>query len=212
MDEGKLEKVQDLLLPSPSVYPNEAYRLGHEGKAILVVHPGIGAALAAGTFDELIALGCRKFVACGSAGVLRTELKRDTLVIPSSAVRDEGTSFHYCPPSRDIAMDRGVIQKLEAVLKKQNINYYIGKTWTTDGFYRETKGKVANRCAEGCLTVDMECSALLAVAGFRNVTFGQYFAVADDVSGDEWDPRDADERLSFHERLFWLSVEACLSL
>jgi uridine phosphorylase len=212
LDEGRLDKIQELLMPSPSVHPNEAYRLEYGSKIVIVVHPGIGAALAAGTFEELIALGCRKFVACGSAGVLKPELKRGTVVIPSLAVRDEGISYHYCPPAREIEADRKVVKKLESVLIKHGINYEIGKTWTTDGFYRETKSKIDKRSKEGCIAVDMECSALIAVANFRKVVFGQYLAAGDDVSGEEWDSRYVDNRLSINEKVFWLSVEACLSL
>jgi uridine phosphorylase len=58
----------------------------------------------------------------------------------------------------------------------------------------------------------MECAAFLAVAKFRGVTFGQYLVAGDDVSGDEWDPRRGGEGLPIQERVFWLSVEACLSL
>jgi uridine phosphorylase len=212
LDEGRLEKIHELMLPSPAVHPNEAYRLEYEGKTVVVAHPGVGAALAAGTFEELIALGCRKFVACGSAGVLKSELKRGAVVIPGSAVRDEGASYHYCPPAREIEMDKKVVKKLESVLVKHGINYEIGKTWTTDGFYRETKGKVDKRSKEGCIAVDMECSALIAVANFRKVVFGQYLAAGDDVSGEKWDPRYLDNTLSFYEKVFWLSVEACFSL
>src|SRR3989304_5265474 len=75
-DEGRLEKIQELQLPAPTTYPNEVYRMEYEGKIIVVAHPGVGAALAAGTFEELIAMGCCKFVACGSAGGLRAGLKR----------------------------------------------------------------------------------------------------------------------------------------
>jgi uridine phosphorylase len=212
IDEGRLEKILDLLIPSPSVYPNEAYRLEYEGKTLVVAYPGIGSALAAGTLEELIALGCRKFVACGSSGVLKPALKRGAVVIPAVAVRDEGTSYHYCPPGREIKTDAEVVRKLEKVLVKHGIDYEIGKTWTTDGFYRETKGKVAKRTGEGCITVEMECSALMAVANFRRVAFGQYLTAGDDVSGEEWDPRYVDNTLSFNEKVFWLSVEACLSL
>jgi uridine phosphorylase len=212
IDEGRLEIIQGLLMPEPTVYPRDAYRLEYEGKTVLVVHPGIGAALAAGNLDQLIALGCRKFVACGSAGVMKPELKRGAVVIPEAAVRDEGTSYHYCPPSREIEMDRSVVRKLEAVLVKHSINYEIGKAWTTDGFFRETKGKVAQRTREGCIVVDMECSAFIAVANFRNVVFGQYLAAGDDVSGEEWDMRYVDNAFSYYEKVFWLSVEACLSL
>ena len=109
--------------------------------------------MAAGTFEELIAIGCRKFVACGSSGVLKSELKRGAVIIPDKAVRDEGASYHYCPPSREIQMEKAVVKKLEKVLIKHKINYEIGKTWTNDGFYRETKGKVDRRTREGCITV-----------------------------------------------------------
>jgi uridine phosphorylase len=210
--EGRLVKIQDLLIPAPSVYPNEVYRLDYEGKTVAVAHPGVGSALAAGTLDELIALGCRKFVACGSSGVLKSSLKRGVVVIPGVAVRDEGTSFHYCPPAREMKMDTSVVRKLEKVLQKHGFKYEIGKTWTTDGFYRETKGKVARRTGEGCIVVDMECSALLAVAAFRKVSFGQYLTAGDDVSGEEWDPRHVEDSLSFNEKVFWLSVEACVGL
>jgi uridine phosphorylase len=212
LEEGRLEKFQELLLPSPAVYPNEVYRIEFEGQSLVVAHPGVGAALAAGTLEELIAMGCRKFVACGSSGVLKPELKRGAVIIPDKAVRDEGASYHYCPPAREIEMKKDVLRKLVKVLEKHKIDYEIGKTWTTDGFYRETKDKVKKRTREGCITVDMECSAFLAVADFRGVALGQYLTAGDDVSGEEWDPRYVDDTMSFHEKVFWLSVEACLSL
>ena len=178
----------------------------------MVAHPGIGAALAAGSFDEIIALGARKFVACGTAGVLKSELDMGSVVIVGSALRDEGTSYHYAPPSREIAADKEVIGKLEKVVQNHGVSYSIGKTWTTDGFYRETKGKVARRVAEGCIAVEMEASALIAAAQHRKVAFGQYLLACDDVSGENWDPRYVSDRISSDEKLFWLAVEACLSL
>jgi len=168
--------------------------------------------IAAAILEELIALGCRRFVACGSGGVLKPELKRGSVVIPSSAVRDEGTSYHYLPPSRTVEMNPGIVVKLKKVLQKHHINYETGKTWTTDGFYRETKKKIAERKKENCLIVEMECAAFLAVAKFRDIAFGQYLSAGDDVSGDEWDSRMVSDKMPFKEKLFWLSVEACLSL
>jgi uridine phosphorylase len=210
--EGKLVKVEELQLPSPNVHPNDVYQMDYQGKTLMVAHPGVGASLAVGSFEELIALGCAKFVACGSSGALKTGLHRGMVVIPESAVRDEGASYHYCPPSREISMKPEMVNKLEKVLQKNGVNYEVGKTWTTDGFYRETKGKIAKRRAEGCIVVEMECSALLAVAEYRGVPFGQFLMAADDASGDEWDARAVENKLSFDEKVFWLSVEACLSL
>ena len=210
--DGLLKKVYELAPYGVTILPVDIFAATTPLGNISVVFPGIGAPIASAILEELIALGCRKFVACGSGGVLNSELKRGTVVIPSSAVRDEGTSYHYLSPSRTIEMNPEVVTKLEGVLKKHRINYEIGKTWTTDAFYRETKHRIAKRKSENCLMVDMECSALLAVAKFRNVPFGQYLGAGDDVSGDEWDPRMVSDIMPFIEKLFWVSVEACLKL
>jgi purine-nucleoside phosphorylase len=98
------------------------------------------------------------------------------------------------------------------VLDQHAVPYIVGKTWTTDAFYRETPGKVARRREEGCLTVEMEAAAFFAVARFRDVDFGQILYGGDDVSGEAWDTRRWNQRSSVREELFWLSVEACLAL
>jgi len=139
-------------------------------------------------------------------------LARGTIVVPDAAVRDEGVSYHYVPAGREIEVDSHAVSTLESVVRSSDIPFRVGKTWTTDGLYRETRSRIARRRAEGCITVEMECSALLAVAQFRGVTFGQLLATGDDVSGDEWDPRRSPEHRSFPETLFWLAVECCLRL
>lgn len=193
--------------------PNPLYELEIEGKKLAVAHPGVGAPLAAAFLDELIALGCRKFVACGGCGVLNREIAVGHVVIPSSAVRDEGTSYHYLPPSREVTPSPEGVAAIEAVLKKHHMPYVIGKTWTTDAIYRETPAKIARRKAEGCITVEMEAAAFFAVAQFRSVTFAQIVYGGDDISGDVWDERDwMDGQASTREKLFWLAAEACLSL
>jgi len=192
--------------------PLPVFTIGHRGQAVAVAHPGLGAPFVAACLEELIAFGCRTFVACGAAGVLDRTLVRGATVIPNAAVRDEGTSYHYLSPGREIEVEPGVVSALESVLKSSGIPYRVGKTWTTDGLYRETRSRIARRKAEGCFTVEMECSAFLAVAKFRGVEFGQLLATGDDVSGDEWDPRRSSEHQSLPEKLFWLSVEACLGL
>jgi len=195
-----------------SLGPMPVYCMTHEGKEIAVAHPGLGAPFAAAVLEELIAFGCRKFIACGSAGVLDSGLAKGTVVVPSAAVRDEGTSYHYVSPNREIAAETDVVQIIQTVLEADGVTYQTGKTWTTDAIYRETRKRIAKRKSEGCLTVEMECAAFLAVAAFRGVRFGQLLATGDDVSGNEWDPRHSEEHKSFPERLFWLSVEACMKL
>ena len=58
--------------------------------------------LAAGLLEEMIAWGCRKFIACGGCGVLAQEIAVGHLILVTSAVRDEGVSYHYLPPAREV--------------------------------------------------------------------------------------------------------------
>jgi uridine phosphorylase len=88
----------------------------------------------------------------------------------------------------------------------------VGKSWTTDGFYRETPARMARRRAEGCLAVEMESAAFFAVAQMRGVTFGQILYGGDDLTGEQWDDREWDRQTSTREKLLWLAAEACLAL
>ena len=192
--------------------PNPVYALEVDGRPLALMHPGVGAPLAGAFTDELIALGCRKFIACGGGGVLDRNLVVGHLVVPDSAVRDEGTSYHYLPPSREVEPSPEAVAAIEATLRQHGTPYVVGKTWTTDAFYRETAARVARRRAEGCLTVEMEAATLFAVGRFRGATVGQILYSGDDLSGEEWDGRKWRDRQSIRERLFWLAAEACLRL
>lgn len=188
------------------------YEIEMDGKRLAVFHSGVGAPLAAGLLDEIIARGCRKFIACGNAGVLDREIAVGRVIVPAVAVREEGTSYHYLPPGREVSASAEGVAAIEKVLRARQVDYIVGKTWTTDGFYRETPEKIKRRRAEGCLTVEMEAAAFFAVAQFRGVTFAQILYGGDDVSGSEWDSRHWDKRASVREKLFWLAAEACVEL
>jgi len=97
-------------------------------------------------------------------------------------------------------------------MNKRGLPYLIGKTWTTDAPYRETPKRIAARRAEGCLVVEMEAAALMAVAQFREVQLGQVVYGGDDLSGSRWDNRGWQSRSEIRQNLFWLAVEACLSM
>lgn len=191
---------------------NPVYEMVHNGRCVAVIHPGVGAPLAAGFLEEVIALGCTKFIACGGCGVLDADIGLGHVVVPQTAVRDEGTSYHYLPPSREVAASPEAVAAITATLAHHHLPYVVGKTWTTDAIYRETRAKIAHRRAEACLTVEMEAAAFFAVAQFRQVLFGQLLYGGDDLSGDEWDSRQWHRQNDTREKLFWLATEACLRL
>lgn len=181
-----------------------------DGQRFAAIHPGVGAPLAAGFLEEVIALGGRKFIACGGAGVLNRELAVGHVVLPTSAIRDEGTSYHYLPPSREVEPSPEASAAIQATLDAHGVPYVEGKTWTTDALFRETQGKMQRRREEGCLTVVMEAAAFFAVARFRGVSLAQLLYCGDNPDADEWDHRDWVRRGDIRQKIFWLAVEAVL--
>jgi len=187
------------------------YEIEFSGKRLAVVHPRVGGAMAAAMLDRTIARGARKFIACGGAGVLDSKIAVGHIIVPNSAIRDEGASYHYLPPSREVGPHPRALAAIEKTLKRNGLDYIVAKTWTTDGLFRETRARMLARRREGCVTVEMEAAAFFAVAQFRGVQFGQMLYGGDDLGGDTWDHRNWN-RHQIRERLFTLAAEACLSM
>ena len=168
-------------------YP--VYKINIEGVDLAIYQTPVGAASAAISFEEMIMLGVKNLLLVGCCGCLDSEIEDCSIIIPTSALRDEGTSYHYIPASDEVELDAKCVNVIEKFIKSKKINYRKGKTWTTDGLYRETRDKVEMRKKQGAITVDMECSAMAAVAKFRGVNFGQLFYAADNLGAEEYDAR-----------------------
>lgn len=188
------------------------YEIEHRGRRLAFFHPGVGAPLATGLLEEAIAFGCKKFVVVGGAGVLVKELTVGKLILVESAVRDEGVSYHYLEPGREIHGQAEALTAIRATLEARGLPFVSGKTWTTDAPYRETQAMIDARRAEGCLSVEMEAASLMAVAHFRKVMLGQILYAGDDLSGENWDRRGWQSRQEVRESLFWLAADACLEM
>lgn len=177
-----------------------------------MVHPGVGAPLAAAFLEEVIALGVSKVIACGGCGALDPTVDVGHPMIVESAVRDEGTSYHYLPPGRETTAHPDAMAALEETLLAHQLPVQRVKTWTTDAIYRETPEKRLLRLSEGCKVVEMEAAAFFAVAQFRGIKMGQILYGGDLVVPEGWDKRDWYTRSASRELLFWLAVEAALKL
>jgi len=157
------------------------YVVEYKGQEVCLVRPNIGSPAAAQLLDMLIACGCKKIIATGSCGVL-TDIKENAFLIPTKALRDEGTSYHYLPASRYIELNKEMVSAIKNSFEEFDIPYEECITWTTDGFFRETQEMVQYRLSEGCSVVEMECSALAACAQKRGASFGQFFFTADSLA------------------------------
>ena len=172
----------------------------------------VGAPACVAGLEEVIAMGAKKILLFGSCGILNRAAD-DKIIIPVSAVRDEGTSYHYLEASDEVFADAEVIERLEACFERCGHPYIKGKTWTTDAIYRETAEVIAERKETGCLCVEMECAAAMAVAKFRDIPFAQFLYGADNLDSDSWEPRDLTEYgLSGAEKYMALAFEGVLAL
>lgn len=180
------------------------YLLTYKGEQICLCQAPVGSAPAAQILDWLIGYGVKEIISAGCCGVLE-DIEENTFLIPFKALRDEGTSYHYMKPSRFAEINPIAISAIENALNRRGVGYRRVITWTTDGFYRETKEKIAYRRQEGCQVVEMECSALAACAGFRRVTWGCILFTADTLA----DVENYDER-NWGEDSFSVALELCL--
>lgn len=165
----------------------DVYTFELNGKTIAVYRSPIGAPAAASTAEEILACGVKKLIAFGICGTL-IHTPPQTIIVPTEAHRDEGTSYHYLPAEEKINVKNA--DEVGRVLNSLGIKTVVGGVWTTDGFYRETRTRAEEMRKRGCVAVDMECSALQAVADFRGKQFYTFFISADSLAGEEWQPND----------------------
>ncbi|HIW53841.1 MAG TPA: nucleoside phosphorylase [Candidatus Ruthenibacterium merdigallinarum] len=183
----KARKVSEYVSATKS-YP--VYITEHKGEEVVLCQAPVGAAAAAQILDWLIGYGVREIISAGSCGALET-FPESTFLVPNRALRDEGASYHYAPPSRFMEIGEKARKAIEETVTQHGMKYQEVVTWSTDGFYRETKEKVAYRKSEGCSVVEMECSALAAVSAFRGATWGMILYTADSLADvDRYDERN----------------------
>lgn len=158
------------------------------GEKILLVYPTMGSAGCVCDTELLIASGIKQIVAFGTCGRLDKHIAQNTIILPTSAYREEGTSYHYIPASDEINVDKNALIICRDIFKKNNFTTIEGKIWTTDAVYRETPGKVALMKERGCVGVEMELSALLALAQYRKIKFTEFLIGDDPVDGNAVEP------------------------
>ena len=147
------------------------YITKYKGEDIVLCQAPVGAAAATQILDWLIGYGVREVISAGTCGALE-KFPESTFLVPNKALRDEGTSYHYAPPSRFVEISEKARKAIEETILGHSMKYQEVITWSTDGFFRETKEKVAYRKSEGCAVVEMECSALAACADFQRGNLG----------------------------------------
>ncbi len=164
------------------------YRFGTE-KSIGICRVPMGAPMTAAYIEECIAMGAKNFVVFGSCGTLDRNIPAGHLIVPTAAYRDEGTSYHYMPAAAGDYIDVETADRTAAIIEAMGLPTLKTRIWTTDGLYRETRRNMEARRSEGCQVVDMECSAVMTLAKYRDVKAYQFVYAEDNLDDIQWDPR-----------------------
>jgi uridine phosphorylase len=162
---------------------------GTGGRIGLLADFGIGAPATIMYMEEMLAWGAKKFVILGMAGGISEKLKAGDVVICTKSVRDEGTSHHYVKHSKYAYASRELTQTICQSLGAEFSRLFAGPSWTIDAPYRETVKEFIRYRKEGILTVEMEASALFAVAKYKGVESAAVFVVSDILSERVWKPQ-----------------------
>ena len=178
-----------------------------DNKNIFIIKGLVGEPLIGGFIHLLIKNGLKNILFIGGAGSLIPSNVGE-LVLVSGAIRDEGFSYFYEPPSRIIYSNKNILNIIE---KELNSKMFLIKKvyhWSIDSMYQETKERVKRRKEEGAITVEMEQAGLIALTKFFNVNYGAILYFGDDLSKEKHEWRNWQKgRVNSRYNLVFLAKE-----
>lgn len=149
-----------------------------------VAGPALGAPMAAMVLEKLVVLGARSVVMAGWCGAVANTLRVGDMLLGGPGYPGEGTSRYY--GASEVAHPAPILSaQLGRILGLQTPCSF----WSTDAPYRESREMLARLASRyNVAAVDMEYSALCAVAAFRKVDFAGLFLVSDELWRPQWSP------------------------
>lgn len=175
------------LNPYWACYHTQMYDFEFDGIAFGIIGCAVGASFAVLVAEELFACGCQLLISVTSAGQILLKEEPPYFVLIEKALRDEGTSYHYLPPSDYSHLDPGLLTVLEGAFSPLTVPVYLGATWTTDAPFRETSFAIERARSESVLSVEMEAAALYAFAQARRKPVICYAHITNQMGSVEGD-------------------------
>ncbi len=193
---------------------NPVYEVVYKGQRFALFQSYVGEPTCAAQYEDLIAMGSKRLILLGNCGVLDRSIEDCGIIIPTAALRDEGTSYHYRPPGDSLEVNHKYRELFKEILRECGYPWVEGVTWTTDAPYRETREKIARRKAQGAICVEMECAGMQALCDFRNTEFFQFLYAGDNLDHTDWEPRSlsGETRLDEKTKIMFLAFELGLKL
>lgn len=185
-DPGRVEKIAQFIDNAKPLAQNREFKSYSGticGKHVIIMSTGIGGASAAIALEELAMAGLKAAIRIGTCGGMQTEVVPGDLIIPTGAVRMEGTSKEYAPIELPAVADFDVLTALVKAAKQNGYPFHTGVVQSKDSFYGqhnpssmpvgyelENKWNAWKQC--GVLASEMETAALFTVAQVRKIKMG----------------------------------------
>lgn len=185
-------------LSSWACFHTTMYTIELEGVRCGIIARTIGGPYATLVAEQLHEAGARVIVGLTSAGRLAPELPLPCLVVATSAVRDEGTSYHYLAPAEEVACPVTMVTHLQRELAATTgWSVRAGKVWTTDAPYRETHTQVRKWAGEQALAVEMQAASLFAFGVARQASVAAVLTVSNaiDHQGEQFNTGSPEDGL-----------------
>lgn len=148
-------------------YHTDLYLFEEEGLTFGVIGCAVGSSFAVLVAEELFVSGCRLLISITSSGQIAETQSPPYFILVDRALRDEGTSYHYLPPSDYSDAPVHLLDALEGAFDGLDMDVLRGATWTTDAPFRETDQAIEAMRKRGLFAVEMENAALYAFARAR---------------------------------------------
>jgi uridine phosphorylase len=171
------------------------------GEGYILTQSLYGAPNAVMLLEELVAFGVKKAIFLGYCGSIRGTIGIGEVILPTHAIREEGTSYHYLQKGINCYADEEIQSLLHEGLMECGIEPHVGMCWTTDALYRETAEKIRRYRSEGILGVDMESSAVFCLGIYQNIRVGSAMVVTDTFSKSSWEGGFSNEKVGTMMRM-----------
>ncbi len=182
-----LNSEQAAIHPTWACYHTKMVTWVQEGAEFGFIGRAVGAPFAVLVAEELFASGCKLLISITSAGQLVEVGQPPYVVLIERALRDEGTSYHYLPPSSFSFLARALRDMLYHRWDQARLPLYAGASWTTDAPFRETEGMIAFGREQGLLAIEMEAAALYALASVKHYDIVCFAHVTNQMAQAEGD-------------------------
>ncbi|MBI4558136.1 MAG: nucleoside phosphorylase [Candidatus Hydrogenedentes bacterium] len=199
----KGEATRDL---SWACYHTDLYRFSVGEAQLGIIGCAVGGPFAVLVAEQLFVSGCELLVSITSAGQILPVRKPPYFVLIDKALRDEGVSYHYLPPTKYANANAALTDTFCTRLDDSSLRIERGPVWTTDAPFRETESAIAHARTEGILAVEMEAASLYAFAEARQKPVLCFAHVTNQMGGVESDfeKGEADGSVDAVQLLAWV--------